>query len=106
MQTFSAFGSTGWQTVGWKYKYIYPNGDRDANTYLKYYFTDNGNYDVINAYYTSGGDSTVVRAATKDAGGQIIAGDWASSSSKYNNTSFASQGAQKGFDFAKWQLKY
>ncbi len=103
--SYGAFGATGWHVVSWKKQYLYPNGQSDNNTYLKYYFSDEGSYDAINAYYTSGGDRTVARAETKDGGGQLVYGKWASSSSSYPNTSTAKQGAQRGNDYARWGVK-
>lgn len=104
IDTLSAFGSTGWHSVSWTTKYLYPNGPGDTNTYLKRYLTNEGSYDAINAYYAAGGDKTVVRASTKDGGGQIVNGPKASAKPSYPNTSKAKQGAQRGTDYAKWVL--
>lgn len=102
VESFSAFSYIGWQKVSWKYQYRYPNGESDTNTYLKYYFTDEGSYDGINAYYSSGGENTIARASTKDGGDQVVNGPKASALKGYPNTSMATQGAQRGDDYARW----
>lgn len=103
MFTFGAFSTTSWKPVNWNKQYLYLGNDKTA--YLKYYFEDEGAYDSINAYYSSGKNKTVARAGTKDAGGQVVNGHWASASSSYPNTSKATQGAQRGTDYARAEVK-
>ncbi len=102
---YAAISSTGWHVVSWNKSYLYPNGQNDTNTYLKYYFTDEGHYDAINVKYASGGSKEKVRAKSKDGGNQLTYGEYASSRSGYPKNSYTSQGAQRGDDYVSYQIK-